>query len=242
MKTLKYKGIEIEIWNDTDAQNPWENWDGCVPLISDGGHRGDYKDYSDGGILNYLRNFLSHNQVRRFQTRILEMMGENVADFKDDYPVNEYDRTEMIQDDLLYSWLDDGIENMEIFCLEFGIKHYKGTSIGYSQSDWTDIFICWTPEFGRVSGRDYKSMDEKDFEGGFKLFGYWAWGDAYGFTIDNEIGLSDSCGGFYGDDHEESGLMEMVRDSIDYYLNSQKLKRYQRVKDVIKNKVPLTHR
>lgn len=47
-------------------------------------------------------------------------------------------------------------------------------------------------------------------------------GNVYGYTTkydDQEVG--DSCWGFYGYDHEKSGLIEMAQNSIDCYLEEK---------------------
>lgn len=247
--TETYKGIEIEINYDQFAENPFEAWDGCVPLISESGRfRSNRSDYSQGQILEYLRNYLTYNQVKRNQRRIIEMMDKNETDkrfiysyedFKNDYPLNEYDRTEMLKDDLLYSWLDDGMDNLETFCKEFNIKHYRRTSRGYSQGDWADVFMCWTPEFGEVTGRTYESMTDKDFEDGFNLFTHWAWGDVFTFYIEE---TGDSCGGFYGDDFDNNGLLEMAKEEIDGYLEQKRKTKQSKLKTLIKNSVPYSNR
>ena len=133
--TENYKGIDIEINYEQGSQNPFEDWDGCVPLISDGGHRNGSNDYSKGQILDYLRNFLTYNQVKRNQTKLLNLIGYDVAEFREDYLLEDYDRTEQIQDNVLYDWLDEDMKNKVDFCIEFKIKYYKSTSRGYSQSD-----------------------------------------------------------------------------------------------------------
>jgi intein/homing endonuclease len=232
-----YKGIEIEISYQQDTINPFEDWDGCVPLISLGSY--NRTDYSKGNIIDYLRNYLTYNQVKRNQTKILEMIEYGAEEFRADYPLDEYDRTEMIKDDLLYDWLNDSLRNMETFCIKFNIKHYKSTSRGYGQSDWADVFMCWTPEFEKMTGRDYTSMDEKDFEDGFNLFTNWAWGDVYQYYIEE---TGDSCGGFYGDDFENNGLLEYAKNSIDCHLEDRKRNKKSKLKTLIKNDVPFQNR
>lgn len=232
--TETYKGIEIEIEYDQYAENPFEKWDGCTPLISVSNN--GQEDYSKGEIISYLRNYLTYNQVKRHQVKLLNLIGYNVVDFKNDYP---FDRTEQIKDDLLYNWLDESIRNMEKFCIEFDIKHYRGHSTGYSQSDWADIFMCWTPEFGEVTGRTYESIDDDEFKGGLKLYSDWAWGDVYSYSIEE---TGDSCYGFYGDDFETSGLMEYAKNNIDCYLADKKKTKQSKLKALIKNKVPYQKR
>ena len=243
-ENIEYKGINIEIMRDDSPQNPFEDWDGCVPLL----YESDYsQDYSNGQILDYLRRFLSYNQIRRHQRRIIELMNKNnlsyfaysFEDFQEEYPLNEYDRTEMIQDELLYSWLGEGMDNMVAFCEEFGIKHYSRESRGYSKGDYAEVFMCWTPEFEKITGRSYVSMTEETFQCNFDLFEAWAWGDVYGYSVEE---TGDSCWGFYGDDHEKSGLLEEARANIDHYLTRKKKERETKLKELVKNKVPLEKR
>lgn len=239
--TEQYKGIDIQINYDQTAENPFEQWDGCIPLIAL--YDRSRKDYSDGQIVDYLRNYLNYNQVKRNQTKLLNLMHYDVQEFRDDYPLQDYDRTEQLKDDVLYDWLGDCMENMEQFCKAFNIKHYCGYSTGYSQSDWAKIFMCWTPEFEKITGRTYKSMDDKDFEDGLKLYSDWAWGDVYWFDIEDEDGNHiGSCGGFYGDNFETNGLMEHAQSDIDCYLENKRKNKQSKLKTLIKNHVPLQNR
>jgi len=52
----------------------------------------------------------------------------------------------------------------------------------------------------------------------------------------------DSCGGFLGYNHEESGLMEYAKNSIDCEINSRIKARIERLKELIKSKVPIIYR
>jgi len=234
---VTYRGIEIKIDYEQDTQNPFEEWDGCMPLMSLGGYGG--YDYSKGDILDYLRSFLTYNQVKRNQTKILNLIDYNVVDFKNDFPLNEFDRTEQIQDDLLYDWLEEDMKNKVSFCEAFNIKHYSSTSRGYSQSDWANVFICWTPEFEKITGMTYKSITEKDFESAFRLYSDWAWGDVFIYCIED---LDVFCGGYYGDDFENNGLLEYAKVEIDYYLKNQQKEKENKLKILIKNNVPLQKR
>lgn len=238
MEKVTYKGYDIVIKHDGYSENPWEAWDGCVPLITKYGRF--HKDYSDGDIENFLESYLSYNQIKRHQTRVLEMMGFDADDFRKDYEGE--DITDMVTEELS-NFIREDIENKVKFCEEFDIKHYSATSRGYSQGDWTDTFFCWTPEFEKITGRDYKSMTDKDFESAFKLFGYWAWGDVYWYEVTDKDGqFIDSCGGFYGDDHRESGILDEAEGSVDYDIKSKRQKHFEQLRTWIKNKVPFQYR
>jgi len=211
MKTLK-------IVHDFSPQNPFENWDGLFPCITE--YNRYTKDYSKGDIDRYLQNYLSYNQIVRHQKRLCKMMD---IDFENDilkyYPESS-DRINSIIDSL-FEFISESIDNKVTFCKEFNIKYLYRISRGYSQGDASWVFICWTPEFEKVTGLSYNNVTESDMEGTFKLYGYWAWGDVYGFqvvdiTICNHCGEEsekeiDSCYGFYGSNHFESGLADHVR-------------------------------
>jgi hypothetical protein len=69
---------------------------------------------------------------------------------------------------------------------------------------------------------DDKALILKDMQGQANLYGYWAWGDVYGYVIekrcvcagDPDDDVEDdweeiedgSCWGYFGSDHSESGL------------------------------------
>jgi hypothetical protein len=56
-----------------------------------------------------------------------------------------------------------------------------------------------------------------------KTYDHYLTGSVYGYSIKEN---DDSCWGFYGDDHEESGLLEMAKNSIDSYLIEKAIKEH----------------
>ena len=72
-------------------------------------------------------------------------------------------------------------------------------------------------------------------------------GNVYGFKVlapneEDEFNELDSCWGYYGYDHEKSGLMEQAKSFVDYHVEEQRKAKQHRVKELVKNKVPLEHR
>lgn len=206
MKVLKIK-------HDSSHINPFDEWDGLFPTIT------EYKDYSKGGIDSYLQSYLSYNQIIFHQKRLCKMMDIDYTDLCNDYPESR-ERINSIIDSLV-DFISESMDNKATFCNEFDIKYLYKTSRGYSQGDAIDVFICWTPEFEKLTGLSYNKVTYSDMEGTFKIYEYWAWGDVFGYEIvdqttcehcgethENDI---DSCWGFYGDNHFESGLVEYVR-------------------------------
>lgn len=203
----------LKIVHDSSPQNPFENGDCLFPTIT------EYKDYSKGGIDSYLQNYLSYNQIVRHQKRLCNMMDIDYTELYNDYPESS-DRINSIIDSL-FEFISESMDNKETFCNEFDIKYLYKITRGYSQGDASNVFITWTPEFEKVTGLSYNKVTYSDMEATFKLYGYWAWGDVYGFEVVEETTCNhcgetheeeiDSCWGFYGTDHFESGLADHVR-------------------------------
>lgn len=219
---------KIRVVHDICPTNPFEDWDGNHGLMFEGGRNTNDTDYSKGAIDRFLTNYLSPNQIRKHMGRILDMMeysgwsanspyGKEL--FDQEYPLGEYTGDERLDtlSDMLTEWIEEDIDNKERFCEEFGITHYCSESRGYSQGDWAKVFICWTPEFEKTCGPSYEETTVESLEGTFELFGHWAWGDVYSFLVEDEEteDLIDSCGGFYGRDFKENGMMEYIMSHIE---------------------------
>jgi len=56
---------------------------------------------------------------------------------------------------------------------------------------------------------------QKYLEGEVETYDQYLRGDVYGYQTEGEL-CSDSCWGFFGSDHEESGLLEHAKAEIDY--------------------------
>lgn len=227
METINYKGFEIEIIQDQNAQNPFEEWDCNLPLMYVSGDGNN--DYSKGDIANFLAYALTDNQIIYHQKKLAE-----IFDIDLDYFVEqEFSKDDKISD--IRSEIEDNTNLARfVYLAEIAkIPHLCTSSRGYSQGDYAELFVCQTDKFLKESG--CKEVTPEMLQGAVDLWGNWAWGNVYGFNVEE---TGDSCWGFYGDDHEKSGLLEMARPEIDYYIKSKKEARYNRLKDLIKNKVP----
>lgn len=251
VRTETYKGFEIEICLDSDYDNPFEDWDCEFPLMYSGGRNMGEKDFSNGDIDNYLKYYLSDNQITKHLTKILNMIELPKLEFDIDYPPREWTKSE--RKDVLWKkmadWISESLDNRASFCSEFGIKHYYGNSSGYGQGDWAKVFICWTPEFAKITGHEYKDVTDEGLKGTKKSFDAWAWGDVYGYNIEDLSGGLGSCWGYYGNNLEEDGLMEAARNDIDCHLENvrkkeleKQKKRESKIKAMIKHHVPLQYR
>lgn len=236
METLTYKNHLISIFFEQGASNPFEEWDGynCLMTLA---ARNFSKDYSKGEIVKYIANKLSDNQITYHKANLLEIINSkasgyygqpsNIQDFNIDYPLMEYsviERADLIRE---YIAEIDDLEILSDLCEYMKIPYFYGTSTGYSQGDYSDVLVAWNPSFGEITGIKENEVTTEQLESYFKLYGAWAWGDVYFYTITQSDSdeIIDSCTGFYGSDHEESGLLPTARETIDYVLQKdQKLK------------------
>lgn len=219
------KKLKLKIIHDNSPECPFDNTDGLYPCITEN------KDYSDGDIDRYLSNYLTRNQMVRHQKKLCRMIDIDYQGFCMDYPESD-ERIDTLSDELS-EFIGYSMENKAEFCELFNIKHLFQISRGYSQGDSSEVFICWTTEFENISGLSYKDVTYSDMEGTFKLYGYWAWGDVFGFKV-IEKEKCDVCGhwkkteiesvwGFYGQNHFESGLAEHVRHHFEH-MNDEEFK------------------
>lgn len=247
-ETLEYKGYKITVANDCHAENPFENWDCEPPLLTyycDG--RGSFKAYGDveslGDIVRLLPDscFKKGNRIALFKEFLADTFTkrEFVQAAKDcSYYAAMYREgfTNLLNEK--YGSKPEGwrsavewFETAECLLKWAGIPCYNGQSNGYCQGDSTLVLAIATPAWCEKVGC-YDEHRESNCKGAFDLFSAWAWGDVYGVSEIHAPGITDedgdetegeelpdgSCWGFYGRDHEESGLMDHARSIIDSHI------------------------
>lgn len=225
---MDYKGYEIEIVRDEYAENPWESWD-CEPPVIVKSY-GRIKSY--GG--NVVCPVLTRQQIKDNLVDIINLcectsLLELARRYYDGYTI--VDAVNCAIDDY---WRDD-IDTMAVILSFAGIPNYSGSTQGCSQGDYADVLVVATDEWIKSVGCEPDTIP-KQLEYAVKLFGYWAWGDVYGYDIPE---IEESCFGFYGDDYEKSGLLDAARDSIDWHIDNENKRHQKQVKLWIKNSVPL---
>ncbi len=237
VEKVNYRGLTIEISQDTMAENPFEAWDGNVPILTKG-YNGNEIEYSDfEGIREYLSNYPTDGQIILHQKKILEIFEMHLL-------IEEWEEEGLSREDKIFEIRDiikelhHDFDEMEEFCRLFKIPCKSYTSRGYSQSEWCDVFVLPTEDFYMSTGANPKKAEEI-IKGAAELFDSWAWGDVYYYSVDE---ANNSCGGFYGRDHNDSGLLFHAKDDIDCYLKAKLRAEIQKVKEMIKAKVPLIHR
>lgn len=228
-ETITYRGFKIEISHDQNSLNPFVDWDCCTPLMCNSDSH--VNDFSNGEINKYLADVLTDGQIIRHQNALSEVLEMDIEDLDKESKIDEI-RYEIRQ--------NMNFDALALVCDIAKVPYLNTNSRGYSQGDYADVFTCYTDTFESISGCTMKQLqDGKQLEGNVNLFGYWAWGDVYSFYIEY---LDDSCGGFFGDNHEESGLLEMAKGEIDAHINSIRKQKISKLKALIKANVPLIFR
>ena len=252
VKTIELGRYRIDIFNDTDASNPFKDWDGCVPLMIEGGRDYGTHDYGDveASILAALNN-LDAAQLEALAVT-LDGGADMIAAAKDNaeqYPERGTDSFRgHLADEIaegLPSSGNDKLEYLEAIADALGLPCLNTCSSGPCQGDYVDIMAVWPKAWGKEN-RPKATPEQiaKELQAAVDLFGAWAWGDVYGYVVtdtvtDDEVG---SCWGYYGTDHEKSGLLEAAGSEAAYAERTERQRHATRLKNWIRNHVPLTVR
>lgn len=270
-ESVAYVGdnYRVRMVRDECPQNPFEEWDGHWPMIV----RYDRSEKEYGDIGNPL-NYFTDGQIIAKQGAICEALGDDcahhcypardiasdLAEYKTDYRA-EYVKGREGMAALLRDYFSEAIDTIERgdrFDVLESLYHLAGVpalstcSQGYCQGDYSELLIVATPEAQKAMGIRKGHDFALDMEGQADLYGFWAWGDVYGYICEwraspedeweelEEIGAS--AWGFYGDNPDDSGLAEQASDAIAYDMRQRRKARWQRLAELIKARVPLAIR
>lgn len=256
-EVAEYRGLTIIAEHDSDAECPFTAWD-CEPptLVFHG--RGESSDYSDEGIENPI-DALSDGKLRlaRYWKAAAQALDLCPVAFRAECEQEARDYgcslvtviREKLQEALsdarpsYYSGnASDYCSALESLWQLAGVPALHWTSQGYSQGDYADGLSVATPAWVRKVGAPADSL-ARQLESAGNLYGYWAWGEVYAFVIESRDGdILDSCCGFYGDCHEESGLADAAKSAADCILQASHKRRLEAAKVAIRNRVPLHYR
>lgn len=245
-ETIEIDGYKVNIAQDEGPENPFEAWDCEPPIITYyGGRHGYAKAYCDAPetmreILHLLptQTWERGARVKFFNEIMLGKFGiKEVAG-----EIRRYGNTFEAISDLLTAeygnkpegWrgAQEWMEAVESLLKLAGIPCLYDQSNGYNQGDSTLVLVILTPEWLKKAG--FEAMpDNADeiMQSAVDLYSAWAWGDVYGISSITAPGPIDGDGdetegeeiedgsvwGFYGSDHEKSGLLESARESIEYH-------------------------
>jgi len=241
VETEEYRGYTIEIYHDDSPQNPFESWDSEPPIAI----------YSDRNIHEYATRYGHANEVpalsyRKGRQWLIDTIGETETnEYLDNYGRNADGVYEAIREEVDTLNYRERLEALEELYRCAGMPAVVDESRGYSQGDWAEVLAVATPEFLKATGCTKKQCEANDYEllrAAIKLYGYWAWGDVYGFVIKDAAGeeIDDGpCWGFYGDYPEYGGSIDEAKATVDNHIAYETKQHFKQVKTWIKNHVPL---
>ncbi len=247
--------FRVRMIQDDSPANPFTDDDGHWPMIVDYQDRGhNFTTYDKGkgpSLDNPLARF-TDGQIIRHQKAILAALGDtcynawtgsqwsladDFAGHMADYCAKGDDRADIMRDyfnDQLGNVSEgDRLETLASLYAIIGIQSLCACSNGYSQGDYAELLIVATPEAMDAFGWPKEKRNDvarvaADMESQRKLYGQWAWGDCYGYIVeqapadddarddDDAWQEVDSCWGFYGDDPQENGMDGYILSAIDY--------------------------
>lgn len=236
--TIEAGRYRIDIYRDENASNPFEDWDGCVPIMVNGGRKfcsHDYAGASDAFVP-------TTSQYRRHKKALLAVFD---LDKDGQYYTAPTDPAE--QERELFDAIADAVKEQDYDKLEdvariIGLPCLNTCSQGYCQGDYVDIIAVWPKAWGQENRpKATPQQIAKELQAAVDLFGAWAWGDVFGYVVtdtvtDDEVG---SCWGYYGDDHKASGLLEAATAEAEHAERTEKTRHATRLKNWIRNRVPL---
>ena len=237
-QTIHLDGYTVRVAHDECPENPFKSWDCEPPLLAyyDSGRHG-FKAYNDApsnwreilwllpdsifqrkNRVAFLRRFLSSISPREY---VQALRGNDGSDFEtfvqlfgdvyEEKPHGWRDATE---------WLETAAAILEYG----GIPCHFTESHGYSQGDSTLLLAIGLPAWVEKVGAPAESIPAQ-LESACELHGQWQWGDVYGIaSIEDGNGEEiphGSCWGFYGHNHEKSGLLDHARNAIECHERAQ---------------------
>jgi hypothetical protein len=230
-----HNGYMVKAENDFSASNPFEEDDCNWPIaVYDGSSIKTYDKAKGACVAEPISRFndaqLIHNQIA-----IATAFGATIPQLFDDWGLDDeavrycFDADTLrflFESEQSYFFEDarksDWLEVCKALYDLLDIPAYCTTTQGSCQGDWAEVLVVATPEAQAAFG--CKDVTSDQLESTADLYGYWARGKVYGFTLwapvfdeDGEIEdwdqLDDSCWGYYGD-HHESGLEEAALSSL----------------------------
>jgi hypothetical protein len=252
----EYRGLTIRAVQEEQAPNPWQDWDGNVPLIWTSGD--GLNDDAQGEDIESPLSSKSPAWISRHWPELVRIVAPEYApDVLASEALEEYGRPageakrskleELLAEDKpsgrygCWSQACTYFDKLEALWTMLGVPALDFQRNGYSQGDSVRGLLVATPAWQKKLGACYTSGDELKSQA--DLFGAWAFGDVYYFVIEDSEGeLLDSCGGYYGTDFGESGLAESAKESADAILEAAAKRKADKLKELIRNRVPLALR
>jgi hypothetical protein len=239
--------VTLTIHLDDWRENPWTAWDCQTPLAWHSGGHGSVNLHDSGdGILNPLGD-VSPRWVSRHWRKIAQALDLDAGaeDAEARAQARDYGeplgavRLEQFRSALrdmagnTWGVVSDYFDALEALWELRGCPALAFQRNGYSQGDSVLGLLVATPAHAERCGFDLKAPGHDiraSLEGDADLFGAWAFGDVYGFTLEDKATgeILDSVWGFYGCPwgcNPEKGnvwaVLDAAHDALSFYLRDK---------------------
>lgn len=253
------QGYAVEVMHDSDADSPYHAWEGNSPALWLSLGNG-FTEYGREDLGDFFDK-VSHGWISRNWRAICKAM--DLAESEHDTEAREHAaHYGMPLSEARFDILSDALGNMRSDSWGYGVDYLEALRAlyllagipaetfqrnGYCQGDSVYGLIVMTPAWAdsvgaphAEAGKINKAACAKDMEGQADVYGAWAWGNVYGFTVTAPNGDDcDSCFGFYGCDGEASGLFESICDAINSHARQAATARRVKLKALIAARAPL---
>lgn len=241
LEIIKHRGYEIQVISDGYPANPRE-WDNVGKMVCNNRNYNLGDEQYKNTYANSWREWFAYYVLENYSTGLYLPSYDTYGYFDEDG--KEVDK--------IWKWIEN---NMVVFKL--WIYDHSGITISHSSVDsanggWDNSNVGFhyitreraIQEWGNK--KFTKGVKEKAIaclEAELKVYDDYVCGDVYGYRIiDSEGEEVDSCWGYYGYDHEKSGLLEDARGSINAEIKYKLKNHLEKLKKQILSKVPLQYR
>lgn len=232
IETLKLpNGYTAEIHTDESPENPFKDWDCEPPIAVLNWERYHAKIENYGGDELNLPALLARIPAPLWESRegkraILAALPFDMADLRDtmrdgwggklDFSDAIHELADTLTPESWGEW-NEYFDTMQAVAALAGIPCHLTQSNGYSQGDSALVFVAALPAWVEKVGARAEGLAEQ-CKAAADLWSAWAWGDVYGVAEilrpDGTEAPDGACWGYYGTDHEQSGLMDHCREAV----------------------------
>jgi hypothetical protein len=196
--TVNGREYSVEISHDTYAGNPFQEFDMATSLVLNGGR--DYIDAEYGDLSVVTLAAIKEGYSNAAIARWLRLKGATGIH-------------------LVYRGGNDEIVSQPVEGQTLETERYaQGMWVRPGAIYRTEGFAFLAPGKAAAEFTDlgYPDKSADLVAGETKQYAAWAAGEVFGYSITDENGEEvESCSGYYGWDHDESGLMEQAKDAIE---------------------------
>ncbi len=232
---IEYKGFDIYIEQDIEPQNPRTEWDNLCTIVC-------WHPRYNLGDTHSLGN------------------SDDLYEFLADLDPDDFETYEQWQN-LVSKKIAAMIDTHELFIKPVYLYDHSGLSVSTSTytCPWDSGqvgFIYVTKETLDKEGPHHYTPEQVSdiLDGEVETYNQYLTGAVYGYTVTHsDYGDLDLCWGFFGYDHEKSGLLAAAQASIDYEIKriakeeaedraAYQAKKHSKIKGWIKHRVPYQYR